>query len=121
MSLYAQIGEEDVAAIAGKIVEEARAGDKQARKLLLDLVTRSGGGQAQPQVIERPVFVEAGAKQLRLLCAYAIRVNGAMPVEALARLTGLSDSDTAGLLEGCWFETSSKGVGLSIEGRQQVG
>jgi hypothetical protein len=119
MAVYGQIGEEDVEEIVQTIVEKAKAGDRTAAKMMLDLITKSQGGKTQ--VIEKPVMVEAGAKQLRLLAAYAIDKNGPMPVEALAKLVGMSDSDTAALLDGCWFLSGPKGLTLTNEGKRQVG
>ena len=119
MAVYGKIGEEDVEEIVEGMVAAAKSGDKRSAKMLLDLVTKAQGGKTQ--VIEKPVMVEAGAKQLRLLAAYAIDKNGPMRIEALAGLVGMSDSDTAALLDGCWFLTGKDGIELTPAGKRQVG
>lgn len=117
-AVYGRIGEDDAEALVETIKKAAAEGDKRSQKLLLDLITKTSG---KVQVIERPVMVEAGAKQLRLLAAYAIDKEGPMSIEAIAKLVGMSDSDTAALLDGCWFQSTPKGITLTAAGKQQVG
>lgn len=121
MTLYGRIGDQDVEQLVDSIKAKALAGDKHAARLLLDLVTKAAAGPAQTRVIEKVVMSDPGSRQLRLLCAYAIAHNGTMGLAALADLVGLPEEDAANLLEGCWFERSSRGYGLTTEGKQQVG
>lgn len=120
MTLYGQVGDEDVVGLVESIKKAAAGGDKASQRMLLDLITKVSGA-GKPQIVEKIVHVEAGARQLRLLAAYAIAANGPMLIETLAKLVGMSDSDTAALLDGCWFETTSNGIALSHQGKQQVG
>jgi hypothetical protein len=123
MSLYGQIGEEDVAKLVDVIKEKALNGDRRSQKILLDIITKAAGPATSPggRVVEKTIVIEPGARQLRLLCAYAIQLNGPMALAALASLVGLAEDDAARVLDGCWFESTSKGYVLTIEGKQQVG
>jgi len=122
MSLYGRIGDEDVEQLVESIKKQALEGDHRCRKLILDLVTKTMGSSAGKgeRVVEKTVIVEPGARQLRLLCAYAIASNGPMGLSALATLVGMAEEDAAKLLDGCWFDSNSRGYSLSQEGKQQV-
>jgi hypothetical protein len=123
MTLYGQIGEDDVAQLVDSIKTKALKGDRHAERLLLDIITKAAGHWpgGRDRVVEKTVVMEPGAKQLRLLCAYAIRHEGSMSLSALATLVGMAEEDAERLLDGCWFDATARGYVLTAEGKQAVG